>query len=214
MSISQLVSELVAAGKTDDEITGELIRKGLSPATATRFLEKAKGGSPTAPQQTAPPPVQAPSAAFAPGTFDPKLRHPNEGPLFAVMARALCLATIKGTGVRVSARQFPELDARCQRAAQSLSLPSPPEVYLIQAGGALNAFATKLLSRKFMIIYSDLADECEDPRQLDFVIGHEMGHLAAGHLRWNAFLWPFMLMPWLGAAYLRAREYTSDRCGY
>jgi Zn-dependent protease with chaperone function/type II secretory pathway pseudopilin PulG len=241
MGVSQLVSELLAAGKTDEEITAELVRKGLSQPTAVRFLERAKTGV------TSPPPIQVgapPAPPAASGTFDPQLRHPNETPLFVIgavfstlvwialifsivgifygvigvvftlVAHALFLANIKGNGVRVSARQFPELDARCQRAAQALGLQGAPDVYLIQAGGALNAFATKLLTRKFMVIYSDLADECEDPRQLDFVIGHEMGHLAAGHLRWNAFRWPFMMMPWLGAAYLRAREYTSDRCGY
>jgi len=40
-----------------------------------------------------------------------------------------------------------------------------------------------------------------------------VGHLAAGHLRWNTFLLPFHLVPWLGAGYSRAREYTCDRCG-
>ena len=45
------------------------------------------------------------------------------------------------------------------------------------------------------------------------MLGHELGHLAAGHLAWNGFLLPFRLVPWLGAAYSRAREYTGDRCG-
>jgi type II secretory pathway pseudopilin PulG len=130
------------------------------------------------------------------------------------MAHALFLANVRGNAVRVSHRQFPELHTRCKHAAESLGLDDTPEVYLMQAGGVLNAFATKLLSRKFVIVYSDLADDCLDSRQLDFVVGHEMGHLAAGHLRWNAFLWPFMLVPWLGAAYMRAREYTCDCCGY
>jgi Zn-dependent protease with chaperone function/type II secretory pathway pseudopilin PulG len=132
---------------------------------------------------------------------------------FTLMAHALFLANVRGNAVRVSARQFPDLHSRCQQAAKALGLAQVPEVYLMQAGGALNAFATKLLRRTFVIVYSDLADQCQDPRQLDFVVGHEIGHLAAGHLRWNVFLWPFMLVPWLGAAYLRAREYTADRCG-
>lgn len=136
------------------------------------------------------------------------------GLLFALMAHALFLANVKGNGVRVSQGQFPELHQSCKKAAEALGLVDVPEAYLIQAGGALNAFATKLLARRFVIVYSNLADECQDPRQLEFVIGHEMGHFAAGHLTWNAFLWPFMLVPWLGPAYLRAREYTADRCGF
>ncbi len=133
---------------------------------------------------------------------------------FVLIGHAIFLAHVKGNGVRVSERQLPELFARCQAAASRLGLAQVPEIYVLQSGGVLNAFATKLLSRKFVIIYSELADQCADPRQLDFVIGHEMGHLAAGHLAWNAFLLPAHVMPWLGPAYSRAREYTCDRCGF
>jgi len=53
----------------------------------------------------------------------------------------------------------------------------------------------------------------ERPPELYLMLGHELGHLAAGHLTWNAFLLPFRLVPWLGSAYSRAREYTGDRSG-
>jgi Zn-dependent protease with chaperone function len=129
------------------------------------------------------------------------------------VAHALFLAHVRGNGVRISERQLPELHARVAAAAQKLGLDRTPEVYVVQAGGALNAFATKLLSRRFVVLYSDLVDQCQDPRQLDFVVGHEVGHLAAGHLRWSWLVAPFLLVPWLGTAYLRAREYTADRCG-
>lgn len=175
--------------------------------------------------------------------FDPRLRSPKERPLFILglifstavwmamivsiigvfygafflvfmlAVHALFLAHVRGNGVRVSRSQLPELYERCRQIASRLGLDEVPEVYLLQAGGVLNAFATKLLSRRVVIIYSQLADNCEDPRQLDFVIGHEMAHLAAGHLRWQAFLFPFMALPWLGPAYSRAREYTCDRAG-
>lgn len=133
--------------------------------------------------------------------------------LFVLTAHAVFLAHVRGNGVRVSAQQLPQLQQRCDAAARKLGLSETPEVYLLQQGGVLNAFATKLLSRRFVIIYSDLVDACADPAQLDFVIGHEMGHFAAGHLAWNAYLAPFFMVPWLGPAYSRAREYTSDRCG-
>jgi Zn-dependent protease with chaperone function len=176
--------------------------------------------------------------------LDPRLRSPKETPLFAIgvvfssfvwlavaislvgilygafvlgavlIAHAFFLAHVRGNGVRVTERQLPALHARVKAAAARLGLADLPEVYVIQAGGALNAFATKLLARRFVIVYSDLIDGCRDERQLDFVLGHELGHLAAGHLSWNAFLAPFRLAPWLGAAYSRACEYTSDRAGY
>jgi Zn-dependent protease with chaperone function len=133
---------------------------------------------------------------------------------FIVLAvHAVFLAHVRGNGIRVSRQQLPALYARCEEIAHKLGLDGVPQVYLMQQGGVLNAFATKLLSRRFVIVYSSLADACADPRQLDFVIGHELGHLAAGHLAWNAYLIPFHLLPWLGPAYSRAREYTCDRCG-
>ena len=132
---------------------------------------------------------------------------------FMAMAHAVFLASVRGNGVRVSRDQLPLLHQRLEAASRRLGLERVPELYLLQSGGLVNAFATKLLSRRFVILTSSLADACSDPRQLDFVLGHELGHLAAGHLAWNAFLLPFRLVPWLGSAYSRAREYTGDRCG-
>jgi Zn-dependent protease with chaperone function len=147
------------------------------------------------------------------GTLGIGLVYIGLAAFFILTAHAVFLAHVRGNGIRISRNQLPDLYARCEAAALTLGLERMPEVYLMQQGGVLNAFATKLLSRRFVIIYSDLADACADPRQLDFVIGHEIGHLAAGHLAWNAFLAPFRVVPWLGPAYSRAREYTCDRCG-
>jgi Zn-dependent protease with chaperone function len=135
------------------------------------------------------------------------------GGLFFVAAHALFLAHVRTNGVRVDQGQLPELHARIQAASSRLGLAAAPAIYVLNGGGLLNAFATKLLSRRYVILLSDLVDHCEDPRQLDFVVGHELGHHAAGHLSWNLFLLPYRLVPWLGAAYSRACEYTCDRCG-
>jgi Zn-dependent protease with chaperone function len=135
------------------------------------------------------------------------------GALFILSANALFLAHVRANGVRVDARQLPELHARAQAAATRLGLATLPEIYVLQGGGLLNAFATKLFSRRYLILLSDLVDHCQDPRQLDFIVAHELGHLAAGHLAWRTYLLPYRLVPWLGAAYSRACEYTCDRCG-
>jgi len=176
-------------------------------------------------------------------TFDPRFRSPKERPLFVIgvvassiawlalaisligllyaamgalfvlTAHALFLARVRTNGVRVDERQLPELYGRVAAAARALGLPQVPATYILQGGGLLNAFATKLLARRYVILLSDLVDHCADPRQLDFVVGHELGHFAAGHLAWNLFLLPYRIVPWLGAAYGRACEYTCDRCG-
>jgi len=45
------------------------------------------------------------------------------------------------------------------------------------------------------------------------IIGHEMGHIKSGHLSWEAVLMPAKIVPFLGQAFSRAREYTCDRYG-
>jgi Zn-dependent protease with chaperone function len=135
--------------------------------------------------------------------------------LFLFVAHALMIAYIKGHAVRLSERQFPELYAKVVAASDKLGLKAPPDVYLMQAGGALNAFATKLTGRNFVVIYSELLEACgEEGKEIDMIIGHEIGHLALGHLKWIWFLMPARIVPLLGAAYSRACEYSSDRCGY
>src|SRR3954467_8398758 len=139
--------------------------------------------------------------------------------LLALVVHCLFMAHVIGNGVRVGPRQLPDLMRRIEAAAHKLGMDRIPEAYVLQAGGLLNAFATKLLSRRFIIIFSDLLEACDSdepaggPNELDFVIGHELGHLAAGHLAMRLFLLPARLFPLLGAAYSRACEYTCDRCG-
>ena len=121
---------------------------------------------------------------------------------------------LRGNAVRLGPRQMPELYERVRAIAGELGLRTVPDAYLVQAGGALNALATKFLRTNFIVLFSDLLEACGDNTQArDFIIAHELGHLRAGHLRWRWFLLPGLFVPFLGTAYSRACEYTSDRCG-
>ena len=86
---------------------------------------------------------------------------------------------------------------------------------MLQTGGALNALATKLFGSNLIVLYSDLVEACdENEAALDMIVAHELGHIKAGHLRFMWFLLPGMMVPFLGTAYSRAREFTCDRYGF
>jgi hypothetical protein len=64
------------------------------------------------------------------------------------------------------------------------------------------------------VLFSELLEACEgDDAARDMIIAHELGHLHRGHLRWHFLLAPAMMVPFLGSALSRAREYTCDRYG-
>ena len=124
------------------------------------------------------------------------------------------VAHVRGNGVRVGPDQFPELHASVEQLSRRFGLKRVPETYLIQGGGMLNALATRFSGADIVIVYTDLLEACGDDRAArDMIIGHELGHLACRHLRWNLLLAPALIVPFLFAALSRAREYTCDRYG-
>lgn len=88
-----------------------------------------------------------------------------------------------------------------------------PAIYVIQQGGALNAFATKFIRRDFVVVYSDVLElayqQGED--EVAFVLAHELAHIKRRHVFWQWLLAPAKWMPPLGQAYSRSCEYTCDR---
>lgn len=124
------------------------------------------------------------------------------------------VAYLRGSAVRLGSEQLPDLHARVVHLAHRVGLRKTPEVYVMQAGGALNALATGFLRSRMVVLFSDLLEACEDNEPArDMIIGHELGHIKAGHLVLRWFLFPGFLVPFLGTAYSRAREYTCDRYG-
>ncbi len=134
--------------------------------------------------------------------------------IFYCFAQSALISYLKGTGVRISQNQFPDLHERIQACCAKLELTAVPEAYLLHMGGAFNAFATRFLGKNFIVLYSDIVDALDDnPDALNFYIGHEVGHLKRKHLHWGPVLAPAAVLPLIGAAYSRAREYTCDRHG-
>lgn len=134
--------------------------------------------------------------------------------VFFFFVQVSLVTYLRGTAVRLGPEQFPELHARIVELAGRAGLPRIPEAYLLQAGGSLNAFATRFLRQRMVALYTDLVEACGDDRAArDMVIGHELGHLRCRHLDFAWLMLPGMLVPFLGAAYSRARELTCDRWG-
>jgi Zn-dependent protease with chaperone function len=135
------------------------------------------------------------------------------GLFFFVMHLAF-VAYVRGNAVRLGPDQFSELHSAVVRLAGRIGLDPVPETYLMQAGGSLNAFATRFLRTHMVVLFSDLLEACGDNTAArDMIIAHELGHVHRGHLRWHWVLLPAHLVPFLAQALSRAREYTCDRYG-
>jgi Zn-dependent protease with chaperone function/type II secretory pathway pseudopilin PulG len=131
-----------------------------------------------------------------------------------LFAQSGLISYLRGTATRITEEQFPDLHQRIVQCCQRLGLENVPDSYLLHAGGAFNAFATRFLGRNFIVLYSDVVDALEpEPDALNFYIGHELGHIRRNHLVWGWVLLPASILPLLGAGYSRAREYTCDLHG-
>jgi Zn-dependent protease with chaperone function len=133
---------------------------------------------------------------------------------FVFVAHAAFAAHVRGSAVRLGPQQFPELHRRVEDIARRMGMEQVPDSYLMQAGGALNAFAMRFLGSNMIVLYSDLLEACgANEAARDMIIAHELGHIKAGHVQVRWLIAPAMLVPFLGTALSRAREYTCDRYG-
>jgi Zn-dependent protease with chaperone function/Tfp pilus assembly major pilin PilA len=148
------------------------------------------------------------------GTFGLALVYLLFGFLFYLFAQSALIAWLRGNGVLLSSHQLPDLRARFEACCTKLGIAEPPEAYLLQGGGVLNAFATRFLGRDYVVLLSDIVDAMDaHPDGVDFYFGHELGHVRMKHLTGRLLRAPVLWLPLLGAAYSRAKETTCDRHG-
>jgi hypothetical protein len=93
--------------------------------------------------------------------------------------RQLTRAGTRGSAVRLSPRQFPDIYAVKDDFARRLNLRRDPEIYLMSGNGALNAFAASTFGYDFVVIHSELFSNTYERNKdaLAFIVGHELGHL-------------------------------------
>ncbi len=140
-------------------------------------------------------------------------------PLIVWIIRAVTYAQLRANSVQMSPTQFPEGYRMVVEAAQEFGLRRVPDAYVVLGNGQINAFAAGHGFRRFVAVYSDLFEiggQARDPEALRFIIGHEVGHLAAGHVSYLRLIFSQLVsyVPFLGQAFSRAQEYTADNHGY
>jgi Zn-dependent protease with chaperone function len=141
--------------------------------------------------------------------------------VYAAMIWALILfqkiylvAYMKGNGIAVTERQFPEVFAIYQEMGRELGLKKIPRLFIIQQGGALNAFAIRFSGKNYVAIYSDIFSLIStDIDAVKFVLGHELGHVKRNHMSKRFWTFPSSIIPFLTATYSRSCEYTCDNIG-
>src|SRR5918997_5762445 len=134
-----------------------------------------------------------------------------------VVYRQLTRAGIRGSAVKLSRRQFPDIYAVKEDFARRLRLKRDPEIYVMAGNGALNAFAASTLGYDFVVIHSELFSNTYDRNKdaLAFIVGHELAHLRLGHTRlWYQLSTAYVdRIPLLAGFLSRAREFSCDRHG-
>ena len=131
------------------------------------------------------------------------------------LARGVLVGMIRGNAIKLGPHQFGDIHAVVMSQAQALGLTRIPDVYLLQQGGSLNAFATRFMGSDYIVLFSDIMEEAYEQNQetVEFVIAHELGHVKRNHIIKRLIILPAMLVPFLGNAYSRACEYTCDSIG-
>ena len=140
-------------------------------------------------------------------------------PILVYFGRGMLYARQRLNGVRMSPTQFPDGYRLVQEAAARFGMAKAPDAYVVLGNGQINAFASGHGFRRFVVVYSDLFEvggQAREPDALAFIIGHEVGHIAAGHLSYWRQLGMFagQFLPILGASLIRSQEYTADNHGF
>ena len=134
-----------------------------------------------------------------------------------IVVREVQRASVLGTAVQLSERQFPALYGTAREFAEALGLGRRPVVFLANGNGALNAFAAQAAGQDYVVVSSELfAHLREENREgLRFILGHEMGHIRLHHVSlWYQLAVAYsQRIPILGPTLSRLREYSCDRLG-
>jgi Zn-dependent protease with chaperone function len=139
--------------------------------------------------------------------------------LSAILIRSHHQSLMKAA-MRVTPARTPDLSGLVETCGRKLQ-PGPVEVYLVNQD-QINAYTFGIDSPKVLVLYTPLL-KVMNAGELNFIIGHEMGHVALGHTWLNTIVGGLAGIPApFGAAVLlfaafrwwnRMCEFSADRAG-
>lgn len=91
------------------------------------------------------------------------------------------------SAARVGERQYPTLYAQMGKLCDLFGLKRRPELYVSQ-NPFFNAGAYGV-DNPFIVLNSSLVDGLLDEVELQYVLGHELGHILSGHALYKTLLW-------------------------
>lgn len=133
--------------------------------------------------------------------------------LISLFLHGLMIARIRTNAVKLSPAQFPKVFERTEELCEKMKIRQVPDIYVMESGGILNAFATRFFGRNMVVLYSEFFEliERDAEDEVAFVIAHELAHIKRNHISKMLFIMPSMFIPGIAEMYLRACEYTCDR---
>ncbi|MFC7528656.1 M48 family metallopeptidase [Actinoplanes sp. GCM10030250] len=134
-----------------------------------------------------------------------------------IIIRETQRASIRGTAVQLSPRQYGELYEVADEFSHKLGLRRRPNFYLANGNGTLNAFAAQATGHDYVVLANELfVNLYENNRDgLRFILGHELGHIKLHHVGlWYQLSVAYSeRIPILGPTLSRLREFSCDRHG-
>jgi Zn-dependent protease with chaperone function len=130
-----------------------------------------------------------------------------------ILAHAISIAHIRMNGVKLGPKQFPEVYEIVLELSRRMNLQQAPDVYVIESGGLLNAFATRFFGRNMVVLYSDVFELTlkDGSSEVSFVIAHELAHIKRNHITKNLLILPALWIPFLGVWNNPISQYIYDK---
>ncbi|BFU43226.1 M48 family metallopeptidase [Krasilnikovia sp. MM14-A1004] len=134
-----------------------------------------------------------------------------------IVVRETQRASVRGTAVLLSPRQYADLYQTADDFAKRLGLRRRPQIYLANGNGTLNAFAAQATGHDYVVLANELFVNLHKSNRdgLRFILGHELGHIRLHHVSlWYQIAVAYsQMIPLLGPLLSRLREYSCDRHG-